>query len=445
MSSRMNADRPVVTISEVTLPTERPDALLDFALGFPEAGSEHPFYAFPLQGWAVGRRSPAKAIDLLGGQRRLPRLSVSIERPDIADRWPRVSWAARCGFAAGLGVVHLPRRFRLELSLELDDGTRTSLGVIKGERQALPATSSARFQPLLLTTLGRSGSTWLTWLLGNHPQLMAYRSFHYEPRVAGYFTEMLRALTQPASYYQALRGDIDSGGWWLGRNPNQGLPRYSTDPEIDAWLGVDYVESLIAFAAERTDALHLRMAEATGKTDAAYFVEKFPPIHFAQEMLWEIFPGTKEIFLVRDFRDVACSILDFSDKRGLSWYWMDGPASPSELIGERLADEVEHLLDRWAVRSERAFLVRYEDLIANPESVLSELFDYVGVDGSTQTVSRLLATTLDSGLAREHMTSLTPGDSVGRWQKDLDPPLLAVCEEAFADALETFGYAKVLG
>jgi hypothetical protein len=431
----------------VSLPAECPDALLDFALGFPQAGSEHPLYSFPLQGWAIGRRSPAKAIDLLGGQRRLPRLPVSIERPDIGARWPDVAWAQKCGFAAQLGVVHLPPRFRLELSLEFDDGARTSLGVIKGERQALPAVGNARFQPLVVTTLGRSGSTWLAWLLGNHPELMAYRSFHYEPRVAAYFTEMLRALTQPASYYQALRGDIDAGGWWLGRSPAHGLPWYSTDPAIDEWLGTDYVESLVRFFSGRVDALHERMAEATGKQGARYFVEKFPPIHFAQEMLWEIFPGTKEIFLVRDFRDVACSILEFGDKRGQPWYWMDGPANPAVAIGERLADEVEHLLDRWAVRSERAFLLRYEDLIAAPEPVLTGLFDYLGIDASAETVGRLMdaASRLDPGVAREHMTSPTAGDSVGRWQTDLDPSLVAICEDVCGDALETFGYAEVAG
>ena len=361
----------------------------------------------------------------------------------MGSRWPDISWAGKCGFAARLGVVHLPRQFRLELSLLFEDGTRTSLGVIKGERRSLPMREDARFQPLLVTTLGRSGSTWLTWLLGKHPELMDYRSFEYEPKAAAYFAEALRALTQPSSYFQVLRGDIDEGEWWLGRRPSYALPWYSADPAVDDWLGSSYVEDLIAFFSGRIDAVYSQLAEGTGKSEAAYFVEKFPPVYFAQRMLWEIYPGTKEIFLVRDFRDIACSILAFGDKRSLPWYWNDVPANAEELVRERIGDEVGHLLSSWTERSSDAFLLRYEDLVLNPEESLRALFAYLGVDGSAQMIDRLIksAANLDPRLRSHHMTSASPRGSVGRWQTDLDPSLKQVCEEAFGAALTAFGYS----
>jgi hypothetical protein len=439
----LTEDRPLVTISEVSLPTARPSELADFGLGFPEPGSAHSVYSFPVQGWAVGARSPARAIDVHGAQRRLPRLPVSISRPDIGSRWPDIAWADECGFAARLSVVHLPRQFRLELSLLFEDGARANLGVIEGERQPLPATSDAQFRPLLITTLGRSGSTWLTWLLGKHPEIMDYRSFEYEPKVGSYFAEVVRVLTQPSSYYQALRGDIDPDGWWLGRSPNYGLPWYSSEPAVDEWLGASYVEDLIAFFAQRIDGLYAKLAEATGKSQAVYFVEKFPPVYFAQRMLREIYPEAREIFLVRDFRDVACSILAFGDKRGLPWYWLDGPASDEELVRERLGDEVEQLLASWAERSNDAFLLRYEDLIDDRERTLSALFDHLRVDGSARTVRKTIevAADLDPDLLGDHLTSSSPSASVGRWRKELDPSLVRVCEESLGDALAAFGYS----
>jgi Sulfotransferase family len=315
--------------------------------------------------------------------------------------------------------------------------------VIEGERRRLPIKSDARFQPLLVTTLGRSGSTWLTWLLGKHPELMDYRSFEYEPRVAGYFTEMLRALTQPAGYYQALRGDIDTGSWWLGRNPDQGLPWYASEPSVDDWLGAGYVEELIAFFAGRIDALQSRIATATGKTRATYFIEKFPPVFFAQRMLWEVYPRTKEVFLVRDFRDVLCSILDFEGKRGSPWYPIARPANAVEVVRGPLGDEVMHLLMSWRERSADAHLLRYEDLVLDPAGALSALLDYLGVDGAPKTIDGMIAAAsdLDPRLRDEHTTSGSPRESVGRWRTELDPPLVAICDEMLGDALAAFGYS----
>jgi len=33
-------------------------------------------------------------------------------------------------------------------------------------------------------------------------------------------------------------------------------------------------------------------------------------------------------------------------------------------------------------------------------------------------------------------------ESVGRWQRDLEPQLQAVCDEAFSEALAEFGYGQ---
>ncbi len=436
------AAAPRVQISSV-VPATPSTALAGFNLQHPVAGSCEPGYWLPFAGYAVPAHVAPSEIHLHGAQRRLPRVPVSIERPDIAGLHPDLEWAGRAGFAAQLSTIHLPRRFELAPSLLLEDGSEIALGTITGERPSLPVYAEGVHQPLLVTTLGRSGSTWLTWLIGQHPEIADYRSFEYESKVAPYFAEVLRALTQPSSYYQAVRGDIDNSGWWQGRVPRWSLFWYSSHDAIDEWLGTEYVEDLIVFFAGRIDALYRRLAEALDKPDATYVVEKLPPIYFAQEMLWEVFPGTREIFLVRDFRDVACSMFAFGEKRGHTWYWDRPEATDEECIRELLRDEGTELLRSWSERADRAFLLRYEDLVLRPEETLAALFSYLGVASGPDTVKRVLAdgTKLDGRVQDFHRTSVTSADSVGRWRRDLDPALVRVCEEALGDALTGFGYS----
>jgi LPS sulfotransferase NodH len=433
---------PRVEISRVA-PAPADGALAGFNLQHPVQGSSERGYSFPLAGFAVPAHTAPREIHLHGAQRRLPRVPVAIERPDVAALHPDVSWAGRAGFAARLSTVHLPRRFALALTLVLEDGTDVPLASIEGERPALPVYEHAAHRPLMITTLGRSGSTWLTWVLGQHPAIADYRSFEYEPKVAAYFAEAVRALSSPASSYQAIRGDIDNSGWWLGREPRWGLRWYSSHDSVDEWLATDHVEDLVAFFAGRIDALYARLAEALGKPDAAYVVEKLPPVFFAQRMMAEIFPGTREIFLVRDFRDVVCSIFAFGRKRGKKWYWERPWADDEQVVREFVRDEVDELLASWAERGEGALLLRYEDLVLDPERALAEVCSHLGVDARPETVARVLADAarLDGRMWDVHSTSPTPERSIGRWREELTPALRRACEEALGEGLETFGYA----
>jgi hypothetical protein len=208
-------------------------------------------------------------------------------------------------------------------------------------------------------------------------------------------------------------------------------------------LGREHVEDLIAFFAGRIDALYTRLAAAIGKPEARYAVEKLPPIYFAQRMMWEVFPGTREIFLVRDFRDVACSIFAFGAKRGRKWYWEHEDAGDEEYIRVLIKDEVEALLEAWAERQGQALLLRYEDLVLRPEESLASVFSYLGVDSRPETVASVLreGTGLEEDRRNGHSTSRSAVDSVGRWRDELAAPLLHACEEELSEGLEAFGYA----
>jgi hypothetical protein len=391
----------------------------------PRIGATAAGYSFAIAGHVVPVRGAPARIKLHEAQRSLPRVPVTGN-----------------AFAARLNAVQLPRRFELPLTLILEDGTRTPLGKIEGRRAALPAYPVAAHRPLLVTTLGRSGSTWLTWLLGQHPEIADYRSFEYESKATAYFAGLLQALTQPSSYYQSLRGEVGESGWWRG-DAGRPLWWYSSHDSIDEWLETEYVEDLIAFFAGRIDALHRRLAEAIGKPHAAYVVEKLQPTFFGQRIVREILPETREIFLVRDLRDIAASIFAFGEKRGRKWYDQHAHYSDERIVRESLRDEVDAMLESWGERGSESLLVRYEDLVTAPERTLAEVLTELGLDSRRETVLRMLdaAARVDLERRSAHVTSPTAERSIGRWRSDLAPALQRACEEALGEGLETFGYA----
>ena len=431
----------MVAVEEVRFAESR-ELVLDFRVSHPQPETEEPIHSLRFEGWVVGREGPVRAVRINDGRGKHIDLPISHPRDDIAALFPDRSWAEQCGFTARIGTLQLPREFQLELTALMENGDRAPLGFVRGRRKPLPALD-ARSVPIALTTIGRSGSTVLTWLLGHHPEVLAYRTFEFEPKVMAYFAELIRALSQPTSYVSALRGEIDNRQWWAGLEPCWGQEWYeSGSQETDHWLGTEYVESLLEFFGTRLDALVSRLAQGEGKPGARRFVEKLPPTYFGQELWREVIPETREIFLVRDPRDVACSIFAFQRKMDGDWFWRSRERGEEEVIRQPLCDGVGLLTHRWMQRGEDAHLVRYEDLIEAPHETLTAVFEYLGVDASPATVDAALsgAARLDDERLRLHVTSPTPAQSVGRWRKDLSPALWNVCEEAFAPTMEAFGY-----
>ena len=84
-------------------------------------------------------------------------------------------------------------------------------------------------------------------------------------------------------------------------------------------------------------------------------------------LMWELYPSAKEIFLVRDFRDMACSILAFDRKRGFAGFGRpDGAATRSTCAMELREMALDLRKQLGHDRRDRAHLVRYEDLVLRP-------------------------------------------------------------------------------
>jgi sulfotransferase family protein len=429
-----------VKITKVEIEPSHP-GLLWAHIDFPVAGTTFDAYAMEVRGWAIAANGPVASVEIGLGARNTTVTTVPREgRPDVASGFPDASHAEQSGFRTVVGVLENRAKFGLELHATLEDGSRLPIGRIEGERRPLGTGLDTAIQPLMLNTIGRSGSTWLAWVLSCHPEVIGYRPMEFETRVATYWTSVFQALAQPQGYLsQLVTNNLESDRrWWLGDGAT-GSPDIA-DPPLEAWLGRDAVEQIAAMCQARIEAFFRQAAAAQEKPGARYFLEKFLLEPVVLDLLKEIYGQAREVILVRDFRDVATSVLAFNRKRGYKAFGREHVDSDAEYIRKVVFRQALGVQRRWEEQGDDAHLVRYEDLLTEPQQTLTKTFEFVGLDASSEVVDETLErATSDAPSMDHHRTARDPAATIGRWREDLSPDLIEACAE-LDHVLEAFAY-----
>jgi hypothetical protein len=430
-----------VKITNVEIEAAAP-GLLGAHIDHPVVGTRLDFYAVDVRGWAVGADSSVSGIEVsLGARETTLKTSLGEPRPDVGSNFPNAPNSENCGFRTLVGVLENRARFGLEVNARLSDGSRARIGRIEGERSVLSSGFTPAMQPLMLNTIGRSGSTWLAWLLSCHPEVIGYRPMQFETRVATYWMSVFQGLAQPNSYLsQLVTTNLESDRrWWLGDGAKSS-PRID-DPLLEGWLGGEAVEQLAGMCQARIDQFFRRLSIDRGKSGARYFLEKFLLEPVVLDLLTELYAETREIILVRDFRDVISSVLAFNRKRGFEAFGREYVDSDSDYISSVALKQALGVLQRWEERKDTAHLVRYEDLLTEPEAALEQMLEFVGLDNSPDVVNHTLEKArTDAPSMDHHRTATDPTATIGRWRQDLSPELISICAESLDSVLEAFGY-----
>lgn len=405
-------------------------------LELPQVPQSTPSWALRIQGWALGTDEPGRTVEVAVGGETISELAVHGTRPDLADAFSDAPSAGTAGFSGWINALHLPPKFELDLFLHFGDRGRAKLGSLTGTRRSLPRATG--IQPILVTTYGRTGSTWLMQVLGEHTNIVSYSPFRHEPRVLTYWLEILAALAEPASYGQSLRTTLADGHWWLGPDGIRWGSEIA-EPPIEHYVGTVTVERLARFATERVAEFYETAANMYDKDAPAFFAEKGPWSPKAWQTIDELYGAAREIVLVRDPRDMLASIFAYNQKRGSLDFGRQSVASDEDFV-DTVRDGMLDLLA--GGRRRGAFLLRYEDLLLRPEETLPRLFSHIGVDASDDTVREIVerATSQTSEQMDYHRTSTDPRASVGRWSNDLSPSVRARAEERLAGVLTHLGY-----
>ncbi|HKT43296.1 MAG TPA: sulfotransferase [Gaiellaceae bacterium] len=172
-------------------------------------------------------------------------------------------------------------------------------------------------------------------------------------------------------------------------------------------------------------------------------VEQTPETGFVLPAALSAFPGATAVHVVRDGRDVVCSLLergwlsarrgDESDDANLSYgvhprFWVE-PGRREEFTrvsdARRAAWAWRRYVSAARSASERTVELRYEQLVSDPGDAAEPLAHMLGVHGDD----------LRDAFSSAH------ANSVGRWQRDLTAEQLADVEAEAGDLLAELGYA----
>ena len=189
------------------------------------------------------------------------------------------------------------------------------------------------------------------------------------------------------------------------------------------------------------DGLLARFRAGQGKVRSA---EKSPNNVFYFEHLHRIFPDSPLVHVIRDGRDVVCSLLtmdwvdsrtgnaiDYTrDARKAAEYWVSAVRA-----GRRAGHNIG---------AGRYYEIKYEDIVERPEATLRALFAFVGEpwDGAVlrfhENKSRPLAN--ESSAAQVAQPLYTSAS--GRWTQDLKPTDKEAVKLVAGDLLIELGYAR---
>jgi hypothetical protein len=429
----------MIEIVDVSYPKVKPDELRGYGLSAPRPGKRSDVYSIGVSGWVLGRSARVVAVELLREGDVLRSTPARGSHRSATLRHPGAPGLDSCRFVAEVGVLGMPLDSTIELHAVLEDGPRVSFGAVRFKRQPIRTDFQPTLQPIMVTSLGRTGTTYVMRLLMNHPRVARYNWHPYEIRPGGYWMHMLKVLSEPANTDQSANPDTFWGNsWWVGSNPYYGHPATLRE-EARQWIGRSYVEQLASFCQRSIDSYYRRFTDVDRRPDASHFAEKCMPNHIPW-LFWELYPETREIILIRDVRDVVCSMLAFNAKRGHEAFGRENSASDEEFV-KGLRYSVSRLARDWKSRFGQAYLLRYEDLVLRPTETVRPLLAHLGLGLKRADVERLVArasrTTADTSA---HRTSRDAASSVGRWRRDLPPKLLQLCRRELGDLLEEFGY-----
>ena len=265
--------------------------------------------------------------------------------------------------------------------------------------------------PIYLLATGRSGTTHLMRLLSGHRRIVAHEIYPLECRIS----QFALFPRDPK-----LREFVKQKSW---RFENDETLLYTTFKRH----GV-----LSMKAVER---IYSQMAAAGNKTPS-YFAEKFGNWLDLREARMHV-PGLRTICLIRDPRDVLVSARAFDKKRGFHGF-RERYGDTDEMVVLKYKRHYEQQLST-LTSVDDVQLVRYEQLVTDPETTLGGILGWLGIESDSGTVKKLIAQAqaIDDG---SHCTAPNPKASIGRWRNEMPVDLQNLYASNFGQILACLGY-----
>ena len=269
---------------------------------------------------------------------------------------------------------------------------RPSLVAMSGDGQSRDSAGAAELEPIFLVCAPRSGSAFLRNVLGTHPAI-ACGPETYAFEAIG---QLLAAVDRRSARGQGLvgRGYLDEAG------------------------------------LRRAAAEFFRTAVATRTGTRRYFVEKTPMNTDLLAVIDRIFPDAKLVHLIRDGRDVACSMMAAERERRMQL--------PTTVVqcAERWR-KIGKVIDFGRRHPERYCEVRYEAALADLAGELRRIFAFLGIalsDGELRAMQAEAEKVV-------HPSAASAADGyVGKWRAAFSSDDVRAFKDTAGELLRELGY-----
>jgi LPS sulfotransferase NodH len=209
-----------------------------------------------------------------------------------------------------------------------------------------------KYQNIFIIGSPRSGTTWLQILLGAHPKVastveLTIFSHYIAPLINGWNKE---------------KENIDKGRW------EQGLPYI--------WSQEEFYVFLRSFVDKAYEKVLEKNPEAT------HILDKHPGYSKHVKLIQKFLPDAKFIHIIRDGRDVACSMMAARKNIGFGEGKIEGAAREwrdNVLASRIISNDIQ-----------KYYEIRYEHLLANPIQVLNNVFNFCGLEASDSQVKSII-------------------------------------------------------
>ena len=219
------------------------------------------------------------------------------------------------------------------------------------KKNTVPVKPNGSLNFCIMGGCGSSGTTLLTHLLSLHQDISSGPEFNLFNHYELYEFEMFKK-----NHLQKLNGKCEPSGY------------------IDSAVFMTYrehyglTEELISNWINQADTLHDFMSNVLShmfeRFSVPFFLEKSPTNVYCFSDLVQAFPTTPIIHVVRDGRDVVCSLM----KRGFNLHGAASRWLYDTMCGLSVRDAPNY------------FEIRYEDLVNDPDKILSDIYGFIGMD-----------------------------------------------------------------
>ncbi len=294
---------------------------------------------------------------------------------------------------------------------------------------------SSHGAPLLVVGASRSGTTMLNRILSGHPSILALNELHY-------FGDLVPSPSTRSSYLKKTSVDLMAR---LLARARRGIWGELPTPD-------EYCEAGTLFGAEDNDLDSIEMFQRVlshlGETCASSYTTDQTPrnILYAYDLLAKI-PELRVVQMVRDPRAVL-----FSQKQRWRKRWLGDKSIPLHnalrvwvnyhpIIMSRLWNRAA--LCGMKLRNDPRFmLIKYEDVVADPQRQIGMLCDFLDLDFVPEMLNVEAKGSSHSHLNKDHRGVST--GSLELWREGLSLTEIKVCETLSGDLMGQLSYDATL-